>query len=503
MMREPTWTRDRLRRLVHREIGDYRIVVVSNRQPYVHELVEGKLRCNTPAGGVTTAIDPLMQECAGTWVAHGSGGGDSHAVDENNRVMVPPDNPAYTLRLVWLTEEEERGYYYGFSNEGLWPLCHNAYIEPTFDENDWNTYRKVNGEFARHVLDEINGGPAAVFIQDYHLGLLPRLLRDADPDVITGQFWHIPWPAYEIFRICPWQDELLDGLLGNDMLGFHIGDHCNNFIEAAARILGSPVDQDYSLVYHRDEPTLVRPFPISVDFDGIEAEARSAAVADEMDRISSEWDLEGKIVGLGIDRIDYTKGIPHRIRAIGRFLEKNPGYIGEMVFVQAGVMSRTNISAYQQLAEQIEVLVEQINDRFATDNWKPVLYMPTDLPGVTLMALRRLARFCVVSSLHDGMNLVAKEYVASRYDNDGVLVLSPFTGAALELTEAVIVNPYALEQFAGAILEAVEMPREVRQTRMAGMRSVVQENNIFKWAARSIVDMMQGGRRARRPIGSF
>ena len=240
-----------------------------------------------------------------------------------------------------------------------------------------------------------------------------------------------------------------------------------------------------------------------MDFDGIEAEARSAAVADEMDRISSEWDLEGKIVGLGIDRIDYTKGIPHRIRAIGRFLEKNPEYIGEMVFVQAGVMSRTNISAYQQLAEQIKVLVEQINDRFATDNWKPVLYMPTDLPGVTLMALRRLARFCVVSSLHDGMNLVAKEYVASRYDNDGVLVLSPFTGAALELTEAVIVNPYALEQFADAILEAVEMPREVRQTRMAGMRSVVQENNIFKWAARSIVDMMQGGRRARRPIGSF
>ena len=503
MMREPTWTRERLRRLVQREIGDYRIIVVSNRQPYVHELVEGELRCTIPSGGVTTAIDPLMQECAGTWVAHSSGSGDFAAVDENNRVMVPPDRPAYTMRLVRLTEEEERGYYYGLSNEGLWPLCHNAFIEPTFDETDWETYRKVNREFARHVLDEIDGGPAAVFIQDYHLALLPRMLRDADPDVITGHFWHIPWPNYEIFRICPWQEELLDGLLGNDMLGFHIGDHCDEFIEAAARVLGSPVDRDYSLVYHRDEPTLVRPFPISVDFDAIEAEARSAEVADEMDRITSEWRLEGMIVGLGIDRIDYTKGIPHRIRAIERFLEKNPQYIGKVVFVQAGVMSRTNISAYQQLAEQIDALLLEINDRFATDDWRPILYMPTDLPGATLMALRRLANFCVVSSLHDGMNLVAKEYVASRYDNDGVLVLSPFTGAALELTEAVIVNPYAVERFADAIRIAVEMPREIRQTRMASMRAVVQENNIFKWAARSLVDMMQGGRRARRPIRSF
>ena len=503
MMREPTWTRDRLRRLVQREIGDYRIIVVSNRQPYVHELVDGKLVCTTPAGGVTTAIDPLMQECAGTWVAHSSGSGDSAAVDENNRVMVPPDKPAYTMRLVRLTEEEERGYYYGLSNEGLWPLCHNAFIEPSFEEADWATYRKVNAEFARHVIDEIDGGPAAVFIQDYHLALLPRMLREADPDVITGQFWHIPWPSYEIFRICPWQAELLDGLLGNDMLGFHIGDHCDNFMEAAARILGCSVDRDYSLVYHGDDPTLVRPFPISVDFDGIEAEARSAEVADEMDRITVEWGLEGMIVGLGIDRIDYTKGIPHRIRAIGRLLEKNPQYIGKMVFVQAGVMSRTNISAYQQLGEQIDALLREVNGRFATDDWQPILYMPTDLPSATLMALRRLAGFCVVSSLHDGMNLVAKEYVASRYDNDGVLVLSPFTGAALELTDAVIVNPYAVEQFADAIAQAVEMPRQARQTRMAGMRAVVQENNIFKWAARSLVDLMQGGRRARRPIRSF
>ncbi|PKB78864.1 MAG: trehalose-6-phosphate synthase [SAR202 cluster bacterium Io17-Chloro-G9] len=477
--------------------------MVSNRQPYVHQLVEGKLTHASPAGGVTTAIDPLMQECGGTWVAYGSGKGDWLAVDEKNRVKVPPDDPSYTMRLVWLTDEEERGYYYGFSNEALWPLCHNAFIEPTFELSDWETYKSVNQEFARNVLDEIDGGPAVVFTQDYHLAMLPRMLREADPDVITGQFWHIPWPSYEIFRICPWQEELLDGLLGNDMLGFHIGDHCDNFMESASRILMSRVHEEYNLVYHRDEPTLVRPFPISVDYEQINAEAASQPVLDEMERLTQEWDLEGKIVGLGIDRIDYTKGIPHRIRAIGRFLEANPEYVGRLVFVQAGVMSRTDIDAYQQLSEQVDRLVDDVNGRFGNSSWKPIMYMPTDLPSVTLMALRRLARFCVVSSLHDGMNLVAKEYVASRIDEDGVLVLSAFTGAAHELTDAVLVNPYATEQFAQAIHRAVEMPREERRQRMVQMRAVVEENNIYKWAARLLVDMMQGARRSRRPIRSL
>ena len=404
--------------------------------------------------------------------------------------------------MVWLSDEEQQGYYFGVSNEGLWPLCHNAFIEPTFDHSDWQTYQSVNRAFAQQVIDEKDGRSAAVFIQDYHLALLPRLLRDVDPDVITGQFWHIPWPNYEIFRICPWQEELLDGLLGNDMLGFHIGDHCDNFMEAASRILGARVNEEYSLVHHRDDSTLVRPVPISVDFHQLETEAQSQEVADEMERISDEWDLRDKIVGLGIDRIDYTKGIPHRIRAINRFFELNPQYVGKVVFIQAGVFSRTNIIAYQQLADQIDRLLDDVNSRFATDNWQPVLYMPTDLPNLTLMALRRLARFCVVSSLHDGMNLVAKEYVASRFDHDGVLILSPFTGAALELTDALIVNPYDVERFAESIGEAVEMPRVERQVRMANMRAVVQENNIYKWAARSLVDMMQVGRRSRQPIRS-
>ena len=499
-MGEPTWTREKLQRLVQREIGDYQLIVVSNRQPYVHEIVEGELSYTSTSGGLVTAIDPLMQECGGTWVAFGGGKGDHFAVDKNNRIQVPPDDPSYTLRLVWLTEQEEQGYYAGFSNEGLWPLCHNTFIEPTFQTSDWETYKAVNNVFAKQVLDEIDGRPAVVFTQDYHLALLPRLLREVDPDVITAQFWHIPWPTYDIYRICPWGDELLDGLLGNDLLGFHIGNHCDNFMEAAARSLGSQVHGEYNLVYQRKEPTLVRPFPISVDFEQINLDSQSPEVTDEVDRLLEEFDLDGKIVGLGIDRIDYTKGIPHRIRAIGRFFEKYPEYIGKVVFVQAGVMSRANIHAYQQLSGQIDHELENVSGRFSTDDWQPVLYLPDDLPPVTLAAFRRIARFCVVSSLHDGMNLVAKEYVASCFDEDGVLILSPFTGAAHELTDSLIVNPYATEEFAEAIYDAVEMPLSERQERMEKMRRVVEENNIYMWAARTFVDMMQSARRSRRPI---
>ncbi len=498
----PVWNRASLRRMVQRELGDYRLVVVSNRQPYIHEMVEGQLRYAVPAGGVTTAIDPVMQECAGTWIAYGGGKGDWYAVDEKNRIQVPPDDPAYTLRLVWLTEEEETGYYYGFSNAALWPLCHNAYTEPVFELGDWETYRAVNQRFARQVLDEIGGGPAAVFTQDYHLALLPRLIRNADPDIITGQFWHIPWPSPEIFRICPWQEEMLDGLLGNDMLGFHIGDHCKNFMDTVSRVMDGQVDHEYSRISYAGEPTLVRPYPISVDFEEINRDAQSCYVTEEMERLTDELNLEGMLVGLGIDRIDYTKGIPHRFRAMKKFFEKYPEFIGKVVFIQAGVMSRTQVDAYQQLAEQIDELLEEINGRFARPGWQPIIYMPNDLPDLTLMAMRRLARFCVVSSLHDGMNLVAKEFAASRFDEDGVLILSPFTGAAQELTEALIVNPYAAEVFADSIYQAVKMPYEERRSRMVHMRTIVQENNIYKWAALMLVDLMQGARRGRRPIQS-
>jgi trehalose 6-phosphate synthase len=489
------WTKEDLQQLVRREIGEYRLVVVSNRQPYVHKLVDGQVRHVVPAGGLINAIDPLMQACGGTWIAHGSGTGDRLVVEAGNRVMVPPDDPSYALRLIWLTEEEEQGYYYGFSNEGLWPLCHNAYTEPVFENRDWETYKSVNQLFAQHVLSEVGKGPAVVFIQDYHLALLPRMIHEVNPDIISGQFWHIPWPSPDIFRICPWQEEILEGLLGNNLLGFHIGEHSNNFVSSVARTLDARVDSEYGFINYQGNTTLVRPFPISVDFEEIEQEARSGDVSEEMERLVDELHLGDKLVGLGIDRIDYTKGIPHRFRAIGRFFEKHPECREKVVFIQAGVISRAGIDAYQRLGEQIEEILEDINGRFSRNGWQPIIYMPTDLPSTTLMALRRLARFCVVSSLHDGMNLVAKEYVASRFDEDGVLILSPFTGAAHELTQALIVNPYATDDFAEAIRTAIEMPPEKRRPRMRRLRNVVREQNIYAWGAAIVNELGKLGPR--------
>jgi alpha,alpha-trehalose-phosphate synthase [UDP-forming] len=486
------YTKEDLQRLVRNQIGKHHLIIVSNRQPYQHQLVDGQIRQVIPAGGLTAALDPIMQACGGTWVAHGGGTGDRMVLESGNRVMVPTDDPSYALRLLWLTEEEERGYYYGFSNQALWPLCHNAYTEPVFDSGDWETYRAVNQLFAREVLDEIGDEPAVVLTQDYHLALLPRLLREAGADVVSGQFWHIPWPNTDILRICPWQEEILDGMLGNDLLGFHLSSDCDKFLDAVARNLNAQVDSQFGLVDYQDEMTLVRPFPISIDFDSLDAEARTAEVESEMARLSQEFGLDtGRILGLGIDRQDYTKGIPHRLRAVERFLEKWPEYQGKLVFLQAGATSRTNINSYMQLTIDIESIVNRINERFGDGDWQPIAYWPTSFPSATFSALRRLASFCAESSLHDGMNLVAKEYVASRVDEDGVLILSAFAGAAQELSSSIIINPYASEQFADAIHQALTMSDDERRLRMRHMRSIVQQNNIYNWAGRIMMNLMQ------------
>jgi trehalose 6-phosphate synthase len=432
-----------------------------------------------------------MQACGGTWIAHGSGDADREVVDKDNKVSVPPDEPRYTLKRVWLSKKEENGYYYGFSNQALWPLCHIVYTRPLFDESDWNTYKKVNGIFAQSVLDEVGNRKAFVFIQDYHLALLSRLIKQGNPNIITAQFWHIPWPNPEAFRICPWQKEILHGLLGNDLLGFHIRYHCNNFMDTVERAIEARVDRERYEVTCGGKRTAVRPFPISVDFEEISREAQKEEVATEIERLKNSLGIGDEMVGIGLDRIDYTKGIPDRFRAIDHFLEKYPEYHGRMVFIQAGVPSRMQIGAYQKSNEEIDNLVWEVNWQYARGLWKPIIYLREHAPPVTLMALRRMANFCVVSSLHDGMNLVAKEFVASRFDEDGVLILSPFTGSSRELTDALLVNPYATDHFADAIKNALEMPEMERQKRMRRMRGIVRENNIYKWAADIVSELVK------------
>jgi len=475
--------------LVQAKLHDYHFIVVSNREPYIHTFSGKKIVTQIPASGLTVALDPVMRACGGTWIAHGSGEADREVVDAENKVRVPPESPLYALKRVWLTREDVEGYYLGFSNQALWPLCHIAYTRPKFVESDWETYRKVNEIFARAVLEEAGDKKAFVFIQDYHLALLARLIKKDNPNIITAQFWHIPWPNPEAFRICPWQVQILDGLLGNDLLGFHIRYHCNNFMNAADRMIEARVDWERYEVTRGGKRTEIRPFPISVDFDEISREAQDEPTAAEITRLKNTLGLEDELIGVGLDRLDYTKGIPDRLQAFSVFLQKYPEYQGKVVFIQAGVPSRSQLDSYKRLDEETDFLIDDINWKFRAGRWKPVIYLREHLPPVTLMALRRMAHFLVVSSLHDGMNLVAKEFVASRYDEDGVLIVSPFTGASRELTDALLVNPFATDHFADSIKQALEMPLAERQKRMRRMREIVRENNIYKWAADIITQL--------------
>ncbi|MFC2006088.1 trehalose-6-phosphate synthase [Chloroflexota bacterium] len=485
-MEELRWDKDELYQLVKRKLGDYLFLVISNREPYSHTQSGDKVICNRPVSGLTEALDPVMRASKGTWIAHGSGDADKKVVDAHDRVAVPPENPEYTLRRVWLTDDEVEGFYLGFANEALWPLCHVTFTPPTFSEDWWNTYKKVNKIFADAVMQEIGSRKAVVLVQDYHFALLSRLIKEQNPELTVGQFWHIPWPNYEIFRTCPWHEEILDGMLGNDLMGFHIPSFCEKFINSAEHALGAKVDRNKSAITHRGKTTLVQPFPISVDFDSIAEQAGTKVVEREMDSLRHELDLEGKYVGVGMDRMDYTKGIPERLQALDKFLEDNPKYSGKVVFIQAGMPSRTQIDTYKEIGQRIDGLMNGINDKYGTDSWKPVIPMTRQLSPTTLTALRRLANFCVVSSLHDGMNLVAKEFVASRVDGDGVLILSKFTGAATELGDALLINPYAISEFARTIKEAIEMPEVERQRRMKTMREVVASNNIYRWGASTV-----------------
>ncbi len=485
------WTRDRLHDLVTDRLKGIKLIAVSNREPYIHSRSGSQIRCKVPASGLTTAIDPILRASNGVWVAHGSGDADREVVDHRNRVRVPPGEPSYTLRRVWLPKRIEDEYYYGLSNEGLWPLCHMAFQKPKFSLDNWKSYREANELFAEAVLEEAEGQPAFVFIQDYHLALLPRMLKRGNPNLMIAHFWHIPWPNFEAFRAFPWKDELLEGLLGNDLLGFHLRYHCTNFLQTIDRSVEALVDKEHGNVSKGGHMTAVRPFPISIDF----AQHVKTAASSAVQLATLEWsELIGsspEILGIGIDRIDYTKGIPERLNAVDRLLEEHPEYIGRFKFVQVGVPSRVAVEDYRRLNDDLVAQVDRLNQKWARGEWRPIVFVRKHVDQVALMALHLMADFCLVTSLHDGMNLVAKEFVASRIDGDGVLILSAFTGSARELTDAVIVNPFAVEEVAEAIHQAINMPAVERRRRMNRMRAVVSSNNIYRWAGK-IVQTLSG-----------
>jgi trehalose 6-phosphate synthase len=488
------WTADRLAVQVQTRLEGARLFVVSNREPYVHQRSGKSIEVSVPPSGLVTALEPVLNACDGTWIAHGSGDADAELVDAHDRLRVPPDDPRYTLRRVWLSKEEEEGYYYGFANEGLWPLCHIAHTRPIFRAADWQHYQHVNRKFMDAALQEIEDTPSPVIlVQDYHFALLPRLIKERRPDARVSIFWHIPWPNPEAFGICPWQRQLVDGLLGADLIGFHVQSHCNNFLQTVDRVVESRVDWEHFSVQRQDHRTMIRPFPISVDLtedDPAGAYNRGFTYI-ERSSLMRSLGVEATFLGIGVDRVDYTKGILERFLAIERFLEKYSAYQRKFTFVQIGAPSRTHIKRYHDLLAEVDSEADRINWRFQSGKWKPIVLIKRQHTHKEIAPYYRAADLCLVTSLHDGMNLVAKEFLAARNDERGVLILSEFTGAARELRDALLVNPYDIDQTAEAIRVALEMEPDEEQMRIQRMRRTIKEHNIYRWAGNLITELCE------------
>ncbi len=491
------WSPESLRELLQRELRGQEVIVVSNRQPYIHERVDGAIQVRRPASGLVTSLEPIMRACSGTWIAHGSGSADRDVVDAHDHIAVPPEAPAYRIRRIWLSAAEEAGYYYGFANEGLWPLCHIAHVRPTFRSEDWRSYVAVNQKFADAVIAEAKSDDPIVLVQDFHLALAPRMIRDALPAATIITFWHIPWPNPEAFTICPWRAELLDGLLGSSVIGFHTQFHCNNFLDTVDRLLEARVDREMFTVSYRAALTTVKRYPISIEWPTPAALVAKPVAQCRADVRRRHGLPDGHAIGIGVDRLDYTKGIEERFRAVERLMELEPEWVGRFSFIQVAAPSRSSIETYQAYDARIRALAERINSRFLHAAHPPIILDIAHHESVSVYEHFRAAELCFVGSLHDGMNLVAKEFVASRDDEQGVLVLSRFTGAARELPEALVVNPYDADQCAMALQVALAMPAEEQRDRMRLMRGLIREFNVYRWAGRMLIDAARLRRRER------
>ena len=483
------WTPQALRQVVRDHLHSAQVIIVSNREPYIHNFdAHHHPVVQVPASGMVTALEPIMRACAGVWVAHGTGTADRQSVDRYDQIRVPPGDPSYTLRRVWLTEEQERGYYYGFSNEGLWPLCHLAYVRPAFRAGDWSAYVEVNAKFADVVAAESTTDSPVILIQDFHFALLPQLIRRKIPKATIVLFWHIPWPNAETFGVCPWKREMLLHMLSADILGFHTRYHCQNFLEALERFVECQIDHEHMTVTLQGHVCRVAPYPISIEWPPRwlqqlpDIATCRAAVRGRYGIGADVW------LGLGVERWDFTKGIIERFQALEALLDRNPRHRGRISLLQVAAPSRSQLPAYQALHHQTYGEVERINAKFAEGGWRPIVLVDQHQEPLSVFELYRAADFCLVNSLHDGMNLVAKEFVAARDDEDGVLILSTFAGASRELTEAVLINPFDVTETANAMEIAMRMGREERRNRMSLMRRTVKENNVYRWAGRMLMD---------------
>ncbi len=474
--------------------GSGAVVVLANREPYVHHRrPDGSIAVTRPAGGLVTGLEPVLRRCGGTWIASGTGSADRAHSDLHGRLRVPPGGHDYILRRLWFDPDVYDRYYSGFANQALWPLCHIAHTRPLFRAADWTAYRSVNEAFARAAIEEMDDD-GLVLIQDYHFALVPRLIRSQAPSATTNLFWHIPWPNPDVFAICPWKEMLLEGITGADTIGFQTPRDCINFLESARRYLGCRIDLEEMSVAHRGHRSLVRAYPIGVEWP------YPTASREEADALRHALGIAAGVhVSVGVDRADYTKGLLEKISAVELLLEQNPALAGNWTLVQVACPSRTAIPQYQQLARELTEAALRVNERFGNATYRPVILQMTALPPEEVRVYYRLADSAIVTPLHDGMNLVAKEYAASRDDGGGVLVLSVFAGAANELGGALAVNPYDTQQMADAILRAIRMPAAEQRARMRAIRERVAAHSVYTWSEEIIGDL-QGVARRRREL---
>ena len=452
--------------------------MVSNREPYSHEKTKREIVCKKTVGGVVSALDPLMQKHGGAWIAWGSGSADFELCNSKNEVLVPEENPKYTLKRVALSKEEVTDYYEGFSNRVLWPLFH-LFVEKMHPKEEyWDAYCKVNKKFARMAIDEINDKDDLIWIQDYHLSLVPRFIRDARPDAKIAFFWHIPWPPWEVFGSLPQRNEVLEGLLNCDMIGFHTSSYVRNFMGCAVKKPDVKLDTKKRITTFQDNKTKIRYFPLGISYKDFASPAESKKITKKAAKLKKMHNDRNFI--LGIDRLDYTKGILDRIKAFELFLEQCPEYREKVVLVQIASPSRNKIEEYCTMKKEIDEAVGSINGRFGNDGWTPLMYFSRKISQQSLLAYYNAADVGLLTPLRDGMNLIAKEFTAAK-DESGVLILSEFAGAAEELNEALIVNPFDIQATAWAIKTAIEMPAEEKKQRFQSMKKKVREHDAEWW----------------------
>jgi trehalose-6-phosphate synthase len=469
-----------------RAFPERRFLVVSNREPYEHfwDETSDETAVRRPAGGLVAALDPLMRAVGGVWIAWGSGDRDRDVADDRGRVGVPPEEPAYTLHRLWLNQQDIHQYYHGYSNQFLWPLCHLRPALTRTREKYWERYQAVNERFAAAVIEEADStgdAGAAIWFQDYHLALAPAFVRQQRPELTLAHFWHIPFPPLELFRISSVGPELLRGLLANDLLGFHLPLFADNFLRCAESLLPQVrIDWAQRSAELDGHTCHVRALPISIDVDAFQGAARAANAGARVERLRERYAPGDMLLGLGVDRVDYSKGLEEKLKTLDLLFERYPEFRERFTYVQIAVPSRTGIEAYDSLNQKVERAVWTLNDKYGTAEWRPIYLLKESMPMERLAIFYRAADVCMVNSLQDGMNLVAKEFIASQLDDSaGVLVLSKFAGAAEELDGAFEINPYDPEACADDLRAALLMPETERNERMQRLRESLR--TIYDW----------------------